>query len=156
MDTYAIELSERITKFDCPDCGKESLTVWGFVSKNNLAHAIYYAGLMTGHEQASVRMTISIGGWGLDHANEEDVEGRDWIFIEARPTPDSYEMMVREPEESFYFGKGILGKPLSRTEALASPLLNGFFAVADFGAFNDPAVRSYLSGEEVSMVGRTG
>jgi hypothetical protein len=156
MDSYAIELSERIKKFDCPDCGKESLTVWGFVSKENLAHAIYYAGLMTGHEQPSVRMTISIGGWGLDNANEKDVEGRDWIFIEARPTTDSYEMMVREPEESFYFGKGILGKPLSRTKALASPLLNGFFAVADFVAFNDPAVRSYLLGEEVSASGRHG
>ena len=65
-------------------------------------------------------------------------------------------MMVREPEESFYFGKGILGKPLCRAEALTSPLLNGFFAVADFVAFNDPAVRSYLLREEVSASGRKG
>ncbi len=153
---YAIELNDQIKTFDCPDCGEKSMTVWGFVSKNNVAHAIYYAGLMTGHEHASVRLTISIGGWGVDSADEQDVAGRNWIFLEARPTTDSYEMMVREPEESFYFDKRILGKSMSRTQALASPLLNEFFAVADFIAFNDPAVKSYLIGQEVSVLGRKG
>jgi hypothetical protein len=152
---YAIELNEQIKTFDCPDCGKKSVTVWGFVSKDKAAHAVYYAGLMTGHEQPSVRLTVSIGGWGVDHGDEQTVAGRNWLFIEARPTTDSYEMMVREPEESFYFEKRILGKPMSRAEALVSPIMNEFFAVADFVAFNDPAVKSYLLGQEVSAVGRT-
>lgn len=132
------------------------MTVWGFVSRDNAAHAIYYAGLMTGHEQASVRLTISIGGWGVENRDEQTVEGRNWLIIEARPTRDSYEMMVREPEESFYFDKRILGKPITRTEALASSLLDEFFAIADFIVFNDPAVKSYLMGEEVSASGRKG
>jgi hypothetical protein len=153
---YAIELNERIKTFDCPDCGKKSLTVWGFVSKDSVAHAIYYAGLRTGHEQTSVRLTVSVGGWGVAHADEKNVAGRDWLFIEAQPTTDSYEMMVREPEESFYFGKPLLGKPMSRAEALVSPLIIEFFAVADFVAFNDPAVKSYLLGQEVSHEGRKG
>lgn len=153
---YALELNERIKTFDCPDCGKKSLTVWGFVSKDNVAHAVYYAGLMTGHEQSSVRMTVSVGGWGVAHSDEKNVAGRNWLFIEARPTTDSYEMMVREPEESFYFGKPVLGKAMSRAEALVSPLINEFFAVADFVAFNDPAVKSYLLGQEVSHEGRRG
>jgi hypothetical protein len=151
---YAIELNEQIRTFDCPDCGKKSLTVWGFISKNNAAHAIYYAGLMTGHDQASAGLTISIGGWGVENADEQNVESRLWLFIEARPTADSYEMMVREPEESYYFDKPILGKPMARAAALASPLLGEFFAVADFVAFNDPAVKSYLIGREVSTLGR--
>ena len=58
--TYGIELNERIKTFDCPDCGEKQMTVWGFVSKDNVAHAIYYAGLMTGHDQTSVRLTVSI------------------------------------------------------------------------------------------------
>jgi hypothetical protein len=37
---------------------------------------------------------------------------------------------------------------------LASPLMQEFFAVADYIAFNDPAVRSYLRGERVSAEGR--
>jgi hypothetical protein len=37
-----------------------------------------------------------------------------------------------------------------------SPLRDEFFAVADFIVFNDPAVKSYLVGEEVSTAGRKG
>ena len=154
--TYGIELNERIKTFDCPDCGEKQMTVWGFVSKDNVAHAIYYAGLMTGHDQISVRLTVSIGGWGIENVDEQNVEARHWIFMEARPTSDRYEIMVRDPEESYYFNKPILGKPMARAEALASPLLDEFFAVADFVAFNDPAVKSYLISRDVSLSGRKG
>jgi hypothetical protein len=153
---YAIELNERIMTFDCPDCGRKSVTVWGWISKDGDAHAVYYAGLMTGHEQASARLSISIGGWGVENPDEENVQSRNWLFMEARPTRDSYEMMVREPEESVYFGKRLLRKAMSRAMALASPDLNEFFAVADFVAFNDPAVKSYLTGQGVSTSGRQG
>ena len=64
--------------------------------------------------------------------------------------------IVREPEESFYFDKGILGNPMSRTEALASSLIKEFFAVADFVAFNDPAVKVRLRDQQVSSEGRNG
>jgi hypothetical protein len=153
---YAIELNDRLKTFDCPHCGKKSITVWGWISKDGGAHAVYYAGLMTGHEQASARLIISIGGWGVENVDEDDVESRNWLFIEAQPTTDIYEMMVREPEESFYFGKRLLGRAMSRATALASPDLNEFFAVADFVAFNDPAVKSYLTGQAVSRSGRVG
>jgi hypothetical protein len=153
---YDIELNEHLKTFDCPDCGKKSVTVWGWISKDGSAHAVYYAGLMTGHEQASARLTMSIGGWGIENVDEQDVDSRHWVFLEARPTEDSYQVMVREPEESLCFGKPILGKAMSRTAALASPDLNEFFAVADFIAFNDPAVKSYLVGQEVSTSGRKG
>jgi hypothetical protein len=153
---YAVELNDHLKTFDCPDCGKKSITVWGSIYKDGASHAVYYAGLMTGHEEPSVRLTISIGGWGIENADRQNVESRRWLFIEARPTADSYEMMVREPEESFYFGKRLLGKAMSREAALASQGLNEFFAVADFIAFNDPAVKSYLVGQHVSKSGRSG
>jgi hypothetical protein len=150
MTAYGIEFNDKVKSFRCPHCGEESMTVWGWVSKDNAAHAAYFANLMTGHQEISVRLTISIGGWG----EEDNLAKRKWVFIEARPIAGSYEMMVREPEESLYSGKQILGKALARSEALASPLMQEFFAVADYIAFNDPAVRSYLLGEQVSSKGR--
>jgi len=126
------------------------MTVWGWLSKDNGAHAVYFANLMTGHQEISARLTVSIGGWG----EEDNLDKRKWVFIEARPISGSYEMMIREPEESLYNGKPILGAPLARSEALASDLLQEFFAVADYIAFHDPAVKSYLSGEQVSSEGR--
>jgi hypothetical protein len=149
MTAYAIELNERIKYFNCPHCGEKSVTVWGSVSRNSAVHAVYYANLMTGHAETSARLTISFGGWG-----ENNSAPRWWILIEARPTVNSYEMMVREPEESLYFGEKLLGRGLSRNEALASEHRDDFLAVADCIALNDPAVKSYLSGKVVSTEGR--
>jgi len=151
MSTYFIELNERVKYFFCPRCGEKSVTVWGSVLTTSKVLAIYYANLMTGCKETnpSVRLTISFGGWG-----ENNSEDRWWILIEARPTVDSYEMMVREPEESLYFGETLLGRGISRSEALASNDRDDFFAVADCIALNDPAVRSYLSGKVVSLDGR--
>lgn len=153
---YSVDLNEKIKTFECSDCGKTCMTVWGFIRKDGNAHAVYYAGLMTGHSELSVRLTVSIGDWGTTYVEGQDALLRSWIFIEAQPTADSYEMMVREPQESVYFNKTILGRPMSRAEALVSPSLQEFFAVADFVAFNDPAVKSYLCGEQVSSLGRKG
>lgn len=150
MANYGIEFNETIESFKCPHCGEESKTVWGWVSKENAPHAAYFANLMTGHHETSARFTISIGGWG----QENKLHDRKWVYIEARPIPSSYEMMVREPEESLYNGRQILGTSLTRSAALASPLMQEFFAVADYIAFNDPAVRSYLLGGPVSTTGR--
>jgi hypothetical protein len=150
MASYGIEFNNQVKSFRCPHCGEESMTVWGWVSKENAAHAAYFANLMTGHPETSARLTISIGGWG----EEDDLAKRKWVFIEARPVAGSYEMMVREPEESLYSGKQILGKAMTRSEALANPLVQEFFAVADHIANNDPAVKSYLLGEQVSSKGR--
>ena len=150
MATYDIEFNARVKSFRCPHCGEESMTVWGWVSKDNATHGAYFANLMTGHQEISARLTISIGGWG----EEDNLTKRNWVLIEARPIPGSYEMMVREPEESLYNGKTILGKALTRSEALASPLMREFWAVADHIAHNDPAVKSYLLGEQVSSENR--
>jgi hypothetical protein len=149
MSPYAIELNERVKYFACPHCGERSVTVWGYVSRNSAAYAIYYANLMTGHEEASARLTISFGGWGANNN-----EPRWWILIEARPAVDSYEMMVREPEESLYFGEKLIGRGVSRNEAIASEHRDELFAVADCIALNDPAVNSYLSGKVVNLDGR--
>src|SRR5271169_196352 len=64
MALYSIEFNDFVKPFVCTHCGEQSLTVWGWIEKSNLAHAVYYAGLMTGHEEVSVRLTVSIGGWG--------------------------------------------------------------------------------------------
>ena len=79
----------------------------GWVSRDNAAHAVHFANLITDHQDASTRLSVSIGGWG-----EDSLVKRKWIYIEARPT--SHEMMVRDPEESLYEGTAILGTSMTR------------------------------------------
>jgi hypothetical protein len=93
MASYGIEFDDKIKSFRCLHCGEESMTVWGWVSKDNAAHAAYFVNLMTGHQETSARLTISLGGWG----EEDNLAKRNWVFIEARPIAGSYELMVREP-----------------------------------------------------------
>jgi hypothetical protein len=150
MARLKLDLNTKIKQFTCLHCGEQSLTVWGYISKDNLAYAVYYANLMTGHKEVSARLTISLGGWG----EGADETKRRWVYIEARPTSDSYEMMLRVPEESLYHGEALLGTPIAREEALTSVLRDEIFEIADYIAFNDPAVRSYLCGENIDRSGR--
>ena len=101
---------------------------------------------MTGHAETSARFTISIGAW-VEGADETI---RRWVFIEARSIADSCQIMIRDPEESFYYGAPLLGAPGTRAQAPESRLKDEFFAVGDCNGFSDPAVKSDLRGQELS------
>lgn len=151
MSIYSIEFSKEAQSCACDRCGEESLTVWGWISKDRAAHAVYFATLMTGqHDDVSVRLTISFGGWG----ESADPNAKHWCFMEVQPTEDSCAMMVREPEESHFHDKSLLGTPMTRAAVLDSSLREEFFTLADLIVIEDAAVRSYLAGEEVSVADR--
>jgi hypothetical protein len=40
MASYGIEFNDNVKFFRRPHCGEESMTVWGWVSKDNVGHAI--------------------------------------------------------------------------------------------------------------------
>jgi hypothetical protein len=63
-------------------------------------------------------------------------------------------MRIEEPEASRHVNFRNLEKKRTSDEAHKSPLLNDFFAVADYAIDNDPAVLSYLSGKEINIAGR--
>jgi hypothetical protein len=63
-------------------------------------------------------------------------------------------MRLEEPEASRHVNFKSLGNKLAPDEARKSPLLNDFFAVADYAIDNDPAVLSYLSGNEINITDR--
>ena len=63
-------------------------------------------------------------------------------------------MRIEEPEGSRHINFKSLGNKLTPSEARQSPLLNDFFLIADYAIDDDPAVLSYLSGEEINIVGR--
>jgi hypothetical protein len=65
-----------------------------------------------------------------------------------------FEIRIEEPEASRHVNSEILGTKLNSKEARQSPLLNDFFNVARYAVNNDPAVLSYLSGEEINIAGR--
>jgi hypothetical protein len=65
-----------------------------------------------------------------------------------------FEERLEEPDSSRHADSKTLGRKLEREQARSHPRLDEFFAVSDFVIDNDPAVLSYLSGEEINIAGR--
>jgi len=66
------------------------------------------------------------------------------IALKVRPTATEVLMNIVDPEESFWKREEYLVKLMHRKEALASPLLESFFHIADHIVKEIPEVTSYL------------
>lgn len=147
---FSLELGDEVANKTCTCCGEEYKSVVGFIKRDNDAYAVYFATLQTGHAEIAVGLTVSIGKWWDDTALDE----RHWIFLTVKPSPESFNMRIEEPNCSSHFNFKPLGSPITRKEALASTMKEDFFALADFIVAEDPAVNSYLMGQEVNIRGR--
>jgi len=150
LSVLSLELGPEIANFKCECCGELFKSVCGFIEKDDSAYSVYFATLHNGHREIAANLTISVGNWWDDNAADE----RSWIYVTVVPTADDFAMTVGEPSESRHHGYKALGKALSRDDALQSPLKEDFFEVADYIVVNDPAIHSYLLGEEINIRGR--
>lgn len=69
MAAYDIEFNDEVRFFRCPHFGEESMTMWGWASKDNAVHAAYVANLMTAikksqqdREQFRIALAMLSGG----------------------------------------------------------------------------------------------
>src|SRR5215470_8214971 len=141
---FSLELAKDVAKVACSGCGKPLTSVCGFIKRDGDAYSTYFALLHTGHDEIVVLLTISIGKWWDDEALNE----RHWVALTVRPSETHFNMGIEEPERSRHFHFKPLGIPLTRNEALASPLREEFFAGADYIVEQDPSVNSYLNGQK--------
>lgn len=150
MSAYTLELGEYVYRVKCECCDNAKKRVFGFVSKDDDAHAVYYALLNITESKPRVGLTISVGPWwGNSNPSE-----RQWIHANVWPEDDGIHMGVREPQESNFYPWPRGGVPLSAEQARKSEVLQEIWAVADFIVEKDPAISSYLQGEELDEQGR--
>jgi hypothetical protein len=147
---YRLELGPNVREVVCECCGQIKNRVWGTVSRDNVARAVYFALLNIDEPEPRVGLTLSVGPWS-DEANPAE---RRWVQIEIRRIVGEVKMRVSEPAESNFYPWELGGKPLSRSEALTSELISEFWAVADFIVAEDPALVSYLISAPVDAKGR--
>jgi len=153
-DRFSLELGPEVANIVCGHCGHSCKSVNGFIKKDDWAYSIDFATLQTGHADIEAGLTVSIGKWWDD--SDAAVSERIWVYIRVWPSESrsGFEMRLEEPEGSRHCEFANLGNKLAPAEARKSPLLNDFFAVADYAIDNDPAVLSYLSGNEINIAGR--
>ena len=150
MSDYSLETSEYIYRLTCECCGTEKNRVWGFVSENGDAYAVYYALLNITEDSPRVGLTLSVGPWW----DGTDPSQRAWLHLNIWSESDGIHMNIRDPKESNFhpWEKGGVG--LTREEAKVSSLIEEIWTVADFIVDADPAVSSYLDGSDIATDGR--
>jgi hypothetical protein len=130
----------------------ESLQERALHKKGRLGLLHLFRNFTNGHDDIAVGLTVSIGKFW----DESAVEARSWVYRHVWPseTGRGFEIRIEEPEASRHVNAKLLDAKLSCDEARQSPLLKEFFVVAGYAIDNDPAVLSYLSGDEINIAGR--
>ena len=149
MSDYTVELGEHVNSLICECCGQQKKRVWGFVSKDGNAHAVYYALLNVSEVHPRVGLSLSVGPW-----DDEDPRGRSWIHMVIWVDPDTVHLQIVDPQQSNFFPWESGGKPLTAEQASVSSELEEFRSVANFIVRTDPAVMSYLERNTVDASSR--
>ena len=125
----------------CDDCGGNTTTLTGYVHKDGDAFAVYFARLSADHPERAVQALVGIGDRG---EGTSEVERRAFA-LEMRKGPDGVGVQVVEGSESPWQRQKVLGRFLSREEALRDPALHDVFHITDHMFTDDPTIREHFT-----------
>lgn len=139
LHAYEIELSEpKVVKCEC--CGGLSVRLTRFVYRAGDAYAIYYAAYSNNHWNDELAMLVSIGGWSEEGVPPERVA----FYCRVWPTEDSYRVSLGDVSDSAWSDVALIGRPLSRAQALEHPWKAAAFEVLDEGFLKDRSLRGFI------------
>lgn len=135
------------TEYEVPDtapcccCGRLTTRLTRFVSRDDDAFAVYYAAFSEGHG-AEVDAIISLGTWWADEVPPDRVA----FAVRISSTADAYNVQVTDAGESLWHDAALLGRKLSREDALAHPWIRDVFLVTDHMVTDDAPLIEFLDG----------
>jgi hypothetical protein len=132
-----IELADA-KHFDCPDCGRQSESVHGFLFDTTGETAVYFVGYTPGHPERHANIVLSVGGWG-EGMEQED---RKAIAMEARFGDLGVELTYPPPRSSPWFGEDFLGK-MREPEEMSDEDRASYRTLALAAVEKDPRVVAY-------------
>lgn len=139
-----IEFPEpEASKCDC--CGNTTTRLTRFVTRDGDAFAIYYAAFSEGHPENGVIGVVSVGEWWDDSFPES----RDAFAFRIWEGEDNYHVTITDAKESQWSDVNLIGRKLSREEALAHPLIHDVFHITDHMTDEDPAIREFFGDEMI-------
>jgi hypothetical protein len=125
--------------FPCPDCGAPTLVARGGVREGGRDLAVYLAARIDGHRPLA--LALSFGRWGADTVAADRV----LVSLLARLEEEgAFEFMVVDPERTPFVANAVLGRALTRAEALAHPDLERIFVLGQDVLNDDPRVAAWL------------
>jgi hypothetical protein len=139
-----IEPGENADLGLCPcGCGNMGRSVWGYVSSNNAARALYYARYIDKHQERGVQFLVSIGNWG----DSGTAASRRTIAVECRMGDNGRPtFMVVDAATMPWSDEETMGKGLTRDQVMADPVKDEVFPMVDQVSFEDRRIKSFLCG----------
>jgi hypothetical protein len=110
-DDLRIELGD-LASFSCPDCGRDSATVHGYLYDINGETSVYFAGFTHGHPERRANMLVSLGGWGEGKTAEDRIA----IPLQVWFANGDVKFTLSPAEESPWYGEAFLGRMLEPAE----------------------------------------
>lgn len=110
----------------CACCGGTTRSIWGYVSKDGVAYAVYYAQWTRDQPKHGGTWLVSIGGWA-----DEDETVRARVGLESRAPEGRIQFMLIDAQNTPWAAAPGLGASLKRSEVVGTPLAQDVFAVVD-------------------------
>jgi hypothetical protein len=138
------------TKCEC--CDDTSIWLSRFVSDDGEPLAVYNTVFTEGHPERGMVGIISLGDWGgWDEDDQGSIpDSRVAFAFDLRLNDENvFNLMVIDAVETHWSNNDILGKMLSREEALAHPWIKEAFHISDHMTVEDPVIRDFFAGETI-------
>ena len=139
-DTLTIEPDGEKVHGPCPDCGRSTRSVWGYVSNAAGPRAVYFIRWTDGHLERGAELIISIGAWDTDAPATDRIS----FGLACRVDGNGPGFMLVDAADLPWGTEEFLGTKLTRAAALSHPLKPEVFEILDDLVVKDARLRTFL------------
>ena len=125
----------------CAQCGGITTSLTRFVYQDDDAYAVYYARYCDSHPHRDVDAVVSLGSWGVEGVPADRVA----FALRLWGSKDNYNVQVYDGEESPWAHAELIGRKLSRDEALSHPWISDVFHISDHMVADDEPLQRFLN-----------
>jgi hypothetical protein len=118
----------------CACCGRRTNTVWGDVSAQGAALAVYYVQWTAEAPEHDVNIDLVIGAWGEGTAPTD----RFLASLLYRPSSEGGSFMVTDGRSRLPTKQDLCSRAMDRAEVIGTPLAHEVFALLDALWLSDP------------------
>lgn len=134
-----IELTEP-NKSICECCNRETTKLTRFVYNEEGAFAIYYAAFSEGHLDDGIVGVVSLGDWGEDGIPPSRVA----FAFRLWQDENNHNITITNANESPWHDSKIIGRKLTREEALNHPWIEDVFHITDHMVVDDNEIKTFF------------
>lgn len=118
----------------CTCCGRTSKTIWGDLSQDNTALAVYFVQWTVGSSDHNPNFDFVLGPWGEGTL----AENRVLVSLLFKPAADGGAFMVIDAEERLKAKRSICGRAMLRCEVVGTRFADEVFRLVDALWLTDP------------------